>query len=149
MARNYKKFSPFQFRLKEPLGKPECPYAYRWVFNFSLFSIRIHKWIRSDDKRFFHDHPWGFLTIVLRGGYTDVSPDHNDPTGVSRDVLSKGSIRYRASHHQHYVEVTESGALTLLFVGPKIREWGFWVKGKLKRPLRYFGKFGHPPCDEQ
>jgi len=30
-----------------------------------------------------------------------------------------------------------------------VRNWGFWVKGKFVRPLRFFGKFGHPPCNDQ
>lgn len=69
-----KKVSSFQIRWAEPLGKPECPYMFRWVFVFFGFSIRLHHWIRSDDKRFFHDHPWSFITLVLKGQYTDVSP---------------------------------------------------------------------------
>jgi hypothetical protein len=136
------KIRPFQFRWREPLGKPECPYAYRWILNLWLFSIRVHQWVRSDDKRYFHDHPWSFITIVLRGSYVDVSP-------AGRDPLSLGSIRFRKATHQHYVEVPRGGALTLLVTTLPVRHWGFWVKGKFKRPLRYFGKYGHVPCSEQ
>lgn len=141
-ARAISKFRPVQVRWAEPLGKKECPYAYRWVLNLGFFSIRVHQWIRSDDKRYFHDHPWSFLTVVLRGGYTDVSP-------TGRDVLTAGSIRYRRAQHQHYVDVPPGGALTLLVTTAPFRNWGFWVKGRFLRPLRYFGKFGHPPCHEQ
>lgn len=133
---------PLQVRWNEPLGEKECPYMYRWVFNFWLFAIRIHRWVRSDDKRHFHDHPWGFITIVLKGGYVDVSPD-------KRDVLSPGSIRYRSAYHKHYVEVPEEGCTTLLITGPPIRNWGFWIGDRFKRPLKYFHKYGHPPCSEQ
>lgn len=136
------KIKPIQFRWREPLGKPECPYAYRTLLNLWLFSIRVHEWLRSDDKRHFHDHPWWFLTVVLRGSYTDVSDS-------GRDRLTLGSVRFRAATHRHYVEVPAGGAVTLLLTGPKCREWGFHVAGKFKRPLRYFGKFGHPPCHEQ
>ena len=135
-------FSKVQIRWKEPLGKPECPYAYRWVFNFWLFSIRIHHFIRSDDKRFFHDHAWWFLTFVLKGGYDDVSTE-------GRDTLTRFSFRFRKAEHQHYVEVGPEGCWTILLTGPSIRKWGYWVDGKLKRPLKYFYKYGHPPCDEQ
>lgn len=141
-SRAISKFKAIQLRWREPLGMEACPYAYRWVANFGLFSIRVHQWIRSDDKRYFHDHPWHFITLVLRGGYTDVSP-------TGRDVLTAGSFRYRRAEHQHYVDVPPGGALTLLITTAPLRNWGFWVKGKFKRPLRYFGKFGHPPCHEQ
>lgn len=136
------KIKPFQFRWREPLGKTECPYAHRTLLNLGLFSIRLHEWHRSDDKRFMHDHPWHFITLVLRGSYTDVS-------AAGRDVLTRGSLRYRPAHHAHYVEVPPTGATTIILTSYVVRNWGFWVKGKLVRPLRFFGKFGHPPCSEQ
>ena len=132
----------FQLRWREPLGLPECPYAHRTLLNLGLFSVRVHEWHRSDDKRFLHDHPWHFVTLVLRGSYTDVS-------AAGRDVLTAGSIRYRRADHAHYVEVPVGGCLTILVTSKKVREWGFWMKGKFVRPLRFFGKFGHPPCNDQ
>lgn len=137
-----KQFKPLQFRWNEPLGIPECPYAYRWVLIFFGYSIRIHNFLRSDDKRYFHDHAWWFLTLVLKGSYTDVSPEGDD-------VLKAGSIRFRKAKHSHYVKVAEGGCWTILITGKPIRNWGFWVDGKFKRPLKYFHKFGHPPCSEQ
>jgi hypothetical protein len=136
------KFKPFQLRFKEPLGRPECPYMFRWVLVVFGFAIRIHKWIRSDDKRHFHNHPWPFIVICLRGFYVDVSPK-------GRDLVKAGSIRFRSASHSHYVEVPKTGALTLLFTLPVTQNWGFWVDGKLKRPLKYFSRFNEPPCHEQ
>ena len=80
--------------------------------------------------------------MVIKGSYTDVSDG-------ARDLMTAGSIRYRRATHKHYVEVPEGGCWTLLITGPAVRKWGFWVNGKFKRPLKYFSKFGHPPCDEQ
>jgi len=136
------KIKSFDIRCKEALGKPECPYAYRWVLNFGFISFRIHHFLRSDDKRYFHDHGWWFLTLVLKGSYVDVSPE-------GRDTLTAGSIRYRKAEHKHYVEVPADGVWTFLITGPNARKWGFWIGDKFKRPLKYFHQFGHPPCDEQ
>jgi len=136
------KTKSFQIRWKEPLGKPECPYAYRWVFIFFGYSIRIHSWIRSDDSRFLHDHGWWFITFVLKGSYIDVSDK-------GRDRLKKFSLRYRPAMHRHYVEIPKGGCITILFTGRPKRNWGFWVDGKFKRPLKYFSRFGHPDCQEQ
>lgn len=137
-----KKFSTFQIRWAEPLGEARCPYARRWVVNLGILSFRVHHFIRSDDKRHMHDHGWWFFTAVVRGSYTDVSPD-------GRDILTAGSIRFRRASHRHYVEVPAGGCWTFLVTGPPTRKWGFWVGGKFKRPLKYFHKYGHPPCDEQ
>ncbi len=189
------KFRWLQIRWKEPLGRPECPYMYRWVFNFGLFSIRVHHWLRSDDKRFFHDHPWSFISIVLKGGYTDVSEEQvisrrfkyeesartyakiigeqfrpvvelesHQPfmscpyfptrykvtwSRTQRDELKFGSIRFRKAEHRHYVDVPKGGCWSLLFCGPPTKSWGFWVKYRYFRPLRFFSRHGHPPCSEQ
>ena len=36
--------------------------------------MRIHHWIKSDDKRFYHDHSADLLSIVLKGKYDNVVP---------------------------------------------------------------------------
>ncbi len=157
------KTEKFQIRLNEPLGEKECPYAYRWVFIFFGYSIRVHKWLRSDDKRYMHNHAWWFLTFVLKGSYTDVSFDSdykmkvesciNDSIAhdqcIFKDVVKRFSFRFRPSMHTHYVEIPEGGAWTILLTGKPLRKWGFLVNGRFKRPLKFFHKFGHPPCSEQ
>jgi hypothetical protein len=124
----------------QKLGRSECPYIRRWVFNFLLFSIRIHHWYYSDDSRYFHDHPWWFVTLVLKGGYTDVSPTKND-------TLTFWSIRWRSAYHRHYVAVNKGGCWTVMLTGPALRQWGFWVKGKFLRSAKYFHRFNHHPCE--
>jgi len=158
----------FQVRWNEPLGKPECPYAYRFVIIFFGYSIRLHYWLRSDDKRYMHDHPWSFRTFVLKGEYTDVSrynvtdlndlPDLQGSCGMVEDNNDHFIVRetinitaYRKANHIHYVEIPKPGVITLVFCGRPKRKWGFWIPGRenLLRPLKYFAKYGHPPCSEQ
>ena len=114
----------------------------RYVFIFFGWSIRLHKWYRSDDKQHFHDHAWNFVTIVLKGRYTDV-------TEAGKQEMSAGTIQFRKAEHRHYVDVPTCGAVTLLFCGRPRRKWGFWVNNHLWRPLRYFSKHGLPACDLQ
>ena len=137
------KFEPFQVRWGENVGKPECPYMRRWVINLRLFSIRLHYWMASDDLRHFHDHPWWFVNIILRGSYIDVSPE-------GRDYLGPGSIRFRKANHKHTVFIQEGTCLSLLITGPQERDWGFWVPGRnrILRPLRYFSRYGHHQCED-
>ena len=134
----------FQLRWREPLGVKECPYAYRWVLIFFGWSIRLHLWIRSDDKRYMHDHAWSFRTFVLRGHYFDVSEQNGI---IVREKVTWTA--HRPAEHRHYAEIPEGGCLTLLFCSRPKRKWGFWVNGKFYRPLRFFSRHGHPPCSEQ
>ena len=141
MSKNKSKFSDFQFRWNDKLGLPECPYLVRWVLNLKWFSIRIHHWLKSDDQRYKHDHAWNFVTIILKGGYIDISPE-------ARETCRAPYIAYRKADHRHTVLVDKGGCWTIIIAGPMIRKWGFWVDGKLKRPLKYFHKFKHHPCED-
>ena len=123
----------------QSIGLPECPYMRRWVVDFGAFAIRIHRWESSDDDRAFHDHPWWFITLVLRGSYDDVSL-----SGL--DTLRVGSIRFRSASHRHTVKIKTPGTWTLLITGRAKRRWGFWVGGKLLKRDRYFAVHGHHPC---
>jgi hypothetical protein len=138
----YRKFKQFQIRWKEPMGMPQCPYLYRWTFLLFGFSLRIHHWLRSDDRRHFHDHPCDFVSIVLRGHYTNVTP-------IGSKVVKVGSVWAARGDRRHYLEIPSGGAWTLLLCGRPYRKWGFWVNNHLWRPLRYFHKFGIPPCNLQ
>lgn len=136
------KIKKWQIRWSEPLGAEECPYAYRWVLLTPFFSLRIHHFLRSDDKRFFHDHAWDFWTFILKGYYFDVSEK-------KRVLRNKWRLYKVKAEHAHYVDVPYGGCWTLVFCKKPRRKWGFWVEGNFKRPLKYFNKFGHPPCSEQ
>jgi hypothetical protein len=152
---------PAIIRWRQPLGRPECPYSYRWMIDFGrLGSIRLHKWIANDDMRAPHDHQQDFVTLVLKGAYVDISIDpareaRRDPSKRmwDRDVLRRGSIRRRRAEHTHCVQLVEAPCWTLLYFWPPRRAWGFWVPrrldGKLKftKANKYFLKHGHHPCD--
>ena len=124
------------------MGRKECPYLIRWTIVFFGYSIRLHHWIRSDDKRFFHDHPFDFISIVLKGKYTNVTPE-------GKYKIYAGSIWFSEGNKRHYLDIPKEGVWTLLFCSKPYRKWGFWVNNHLWRPLRYFHKYGIPPCDCQ
>jgi len=124
----------------KPLGLPQCPYVYRWRFECRLGSVRVHHWIAQDDPRAFHDHPWWFVTFVVKGGYTDRNPGGDDH-------LRAPAVRYREALHRHTVVPDPGGAWTVLITGPRSRVWGFWEGGKFRKHRRWFESKGHHPCD--
>lgn len=127
-------------KFRERLGLPSCPYLIRWRLELPFGSIRLHHWLGPDDSRAFHDHSWWFLTLIIRGGYTDSSPSGDES-------LSAGMIRFRKAEHQHTVIPRPGGAWTLLVTGPPVRAWGFWLRGKFIKANKWFYTYGHHPCD--
>lgn len=106
-------------------------YMERWwliPYNRIGLAVRIHHILRSDDDRVFHDHPWNYLTIILRGGYTEVVPVFVDGiyTGERRTWRGPGSILFRRAEHWHRLEVPPGeSAWTLFITGRKRQQWGF------------------------
>ncbi len=50
------------------------PYLHRWyVLRSERIGLFIHKFVRSDEDRALHDHPWSFIVIPLWGGYIEHS----------------------------------------------------------------------------
>jgi hypothetical protein len=132
----YRKFKPVQIRWKEAMGNKECPYLYRWSFIFFGWSIRIHHWIKSDDKRFFHDHPGDLISFVIKGRYANVTPK-------GRVEVKAPFIWKSKAEDRHYLEIPKEGAWTILLFWPKRRNWGFWITDThMLRPLEYFHRYG-------
>jgi len=116
-------------------------YLRRWRIETPWFSVRLHHWFASDDSRSPHDHPWDFVTFVLRGSYVD--------EGEHRQRVRAGHVYHRSSTHAHWVHLDRGPVWTLVLTGPKVRRWGFWVKNRWVRSYRYFYRFGEHACDER
>jgi hypothetical protein len=135
-----KPFKQFQIRWKERLGRPECPYLYRWTFLFFGYSIRLHHWIKSDDRRYFHDHSCDLISIIIKGYYYNVMPDeHGYPV---RYLATAWRFRKMNVLQRHYLDIPKKGAWTIIFCSRPYHKWGFYVNNHKWRPWRYFHKFG-------
>ena len=128
------------FIFREKLGTKDCTYLIRWVIDFKLFSVRLHHWLKSDDLRNLHDHPWDFISIVLLGSIID----RTETGDTERGWLS---ITKFPAEHKHAAVVKKS-CWTLLICGPPRRIWGYWVDGKFrKRNKYYYENSHHNPCE--
>ncbi|MFJ1257876.1 hypothetical protein [Cupriavidus sp. CuC1] len=102
-----------------------------WLIPYNRFApaARIHHILRSDDDRAFHDHPWPYVTVILRGGYTEVTPVY-DASGLYQGEARKwhgpGSILFRRAKSWHRLEVPEGKTAWTLFITGKYQQrWGF------------------------
>jgi hypothetical protein len=99
-------------------------------------AARIHHILRSDDDRAHHDHPWPFVTIILRGGYTEVRPvfdKSNLYIGESRKFYGVGSVLFRRAKDWHRLELYEDmDTWTLFIVGKYQQKWGFLKEPRYK-----------------
>ena len=137
-----------------PSGK-DVPYLVRcFLFRSWLFSIYIHRFMRSD-KDDMHDHPFGFLSYVVKGSYQE-DRMFGRTLGMLMGVAFRYKVRFKTSQRRqgswafrpasttHLVKIDrsydlseiEKAPLTLVFRGPYTREWGFW------KLMQWSGGFG-------
>jgi hypothetical protein len=114
------------------IGEASNPYLKRWILikPNRWFNVYLHRFCRSDDPRALHDHPRHSVSVILRGGYLDITQDAD---GKARPAILRrpGSINFRKASDAHRVQLLtgidgrEVRAWTLWIVGPHVREWGF------------------------
>ncbi len=110
---------------------------FRWTDVESEYVLRLHifktpwcavclHWIRKPDAEpYLHDHPVSFLSLILRGKYAEL---RQRDSGGPRIVLHRWFNFVRASQYdKHRIIFTRRNTLTLCFMGPKTREWGFHI----------------------
>lgn len=145
----------FEFNKRITIYRDGKPYLKRHtLLTFGKWlSFKIHTILQSDGECD-HDHPWAFLTVILKGGYYEWTPVEQNDSGkyVSRlegtdGVLEDchfhkpGSIMFRPAKWRHRLNLTgvfknenddESFSLipatTFVITGKVIRDWGFFTK---------------------
>jgi hypothetical protein len=118
------------------IGGHDTPYVRRWwlIPRNRFFNIYLHYFLRSDEDRAHHDHPWVNLSILLQGEYWEHSIAAG---GVERIVHRQaGQFKLRRPTSAHRI-VIDKPCWTLFITGPVVRNWGFHcVKGW--RPWQQF-----------
>lgn len=109
------------------------PYLIRYtLFNLGFISLKLHHILQSDDDCL-HDHPWTFLSIILKSGYREhrFTGDHLSAAQniTQYNDYGPGCILYRPAHFAHRLELKPGKtAWTLVFTFKRVREWGFFTR---------------------
>lgn len=70
------------------IGENIDPYLLRWhlIPKNPVFNIYLHKFVRSDDDRALHDHPWSWnVSLILNGEYIEYMPFDRKTFGKLRN----------------------------------------------------------------
>lgn len=126
---------------------PQGAYLRRWYLipRNRFLCIYLHHFLRDDDDRALHDHPWAWASLLLRGRYIEHTIDAG---GVHHKRERKtGSWKFSLPSRAHRIELLPSWwtegdfdaacarhaadpesrapCWTLFITGPRVREWGF------------------------
>lgn len=134
------------------IGPETDPHFLRWfIFRSKRFDklprVYLHKFLRSDDDRAPHNHPWWFFSLVLKGGYLEYTTKPLNP-----HVRKRFSVAFRPLSTRHRVALPNGfnadgsygpqPCWTLVVTGPDVRGWGFWCRPDRFIPWREFDGCG-------
>jgi hypothetical protein len=125
------------------IGGAERPYLRRWWLlpRNPVLNVYLHQFLRSDDDRALHSHPWLFnVSWLLRGGYVE-----HTPGGMHKRMA--GAVKFRWGSAWHRVQLLRAAIAsgytgtprpfgpelpcwTLFITGPRVRSWGFDCDGR-------------------
>jgi len=121
------------------------PYMYRYYLLFKdkvneqenareiPFNLMLHKICLSDPDDL-HDHPWWYATLILKGGYWEITPQGKFWRGP-------GHFRVSSPESLHRIEIPDGSSSWSLFLrGTKIRQWGFFQDGQWIPHRQYLEK---------
>ena len=115
------------------IGSGGAPYMNRWWLFRSvkwLPALYLHEFLHDDDDRALHDHPWFSCSFMLKGMVLEIyAPHGSDPRDKrrhARRIHKAGDVIWRSARFSHRIELIGNRSLTLFFVSPNVRRWGFW-----------------------
>lgn len=126
----------YRWRKKNANGAPlpsdlDRPFLHRWFLRRknTLSNWYLHCFMRNDEDRALHDHPWWNVSLLLKGQYIEV-------TREGRKLYTAGCLKFRWASTPHRIELVDGVPCWSLFItGPVERKWGFhcprgWVEQK-------------------
>lgn len=118
----------------------DSPYLDRFIIiGAKWFGIYVHRF-RSSDDVCLHDHPWPFVSIILRGGYWEETLDGRV------EWYPPGRVLIRPADWTHRIIIDEAQPTwSIVFRGSKIRSWGFHTRAGWVHWRRYVSNKGR--CD--
>jgi hypothetical protein len=91
----------------------------RW-FNLYLHQLYAPEWHPQC-----HDHPWGFVAILLRRGYLERIPCPYCGRHTIDKKRRPGSVLFRPATFRHNVITPYGTSWSLILTTAKSRDWGF------------------------
>lgn len=142
------RIGPIRLFEREVIGPADAPYMRRLrIFECPWFRVYFHRILRSDVDRDFHDHPWNFVSLILKGAFLEWRPSsieeinsiHEKPLSLERFNLDYRppvrvagyygplDILVRQARDLHRIELPQGvkSVWTLVIAGRRVREWGF------------------------
>jgi hypothetical protein len=126
-------------RNREPdfiIGGKDNPYLRRhWLIPRNrFFNVYVHEFLRSDDDRAHHSHPWLFnASWLIHGYYIEHTIKEGGLLVRTRRVVGDWKFRWGAAPHRVELgtyDAQPDACWTVFITGPVVRQWGFYCPNR-------------------
>lgn len=134
------------FLAKEIISQEGVLHFQRWrVIATPWFNLYVHHILQSDQDRHFHDHPWNFRSLILRGSYRERVSYPPYFFSIHSYRYQAGEIAYHERRDAHHITLLTPSVWSLVLTTGRKRDWGYqtkngWVDHQTYRKLKNEGK---------
>lgn len=110
-------FRPFRYKPQHGIIELLQIFATPWL------TVQLHYIKNPDPTGMYHDHPWSFLSFILKGHYSeDVwnDPYHPEPDKIR--TRRRFSLHKISNTEAHRITECDPATVTLFFAGPWVRD---------------------------
>lgn len=134
------------FLVKEIISKQGEVHFRRYrLLQTPWLALYIHQILKSDEDKHFHDHPWNFQSLILKGSYREqytLPPNH---WVIRNKTYELGDVVQRKAEDAHQITLRTPEVWTLVLTSGRERVWGYqtefgWIDFKSYRQLKNEGK---------
>lgn len=110
-------------------------YMRRWriFYNKKIGGLRVHNIIKGDSDRHLHDHPFSFLSLIIKGGYVE-------QYGNKSIAHTRWAFIRRAAKSFHRIKQVQEDTWSVVLHGPVTNDWGFLVNKTKVSADTYFNQ---------
>lgn len=98
----------------------------RYLTRLRLGRLCLHVFWRGDEDPECHDHPWDYWTFPFRSYVESV---RISPWQECHQIVRAWEWSFRPAEHAHRIIRPVKGGfplITVVWTGPRKRDWGFW-----------------------
>lgn len=114
------------------------------------FNLYLHQILKSDEDFHFHDHPWSFRSLILKGSYEEFFSCPPSHYAIHYRRYKTGDVATHPAEDAHSLTLLTPQAWTLVLTTGRERVWGYqtgsgtgqrkWIDFKTYRQLKRDGK---------
>jgi hypothetical protein len=134
------------FLIKEIISQEGVLHFQRYrLLSTPWFNLYLHHILCSDKDNHFHDHPWKFFSLILKGCYEELFTCAPWYDVIHYRKYRTGQVAMHSAEEAHSITLLTPAVWTLVLTTGRERVWGYqikdgWMDFKTYRQLKRAGQ---------